>query len=427
LRATVGSRATASWSSLLADSLLADSLRLLRSVVASPNRVLAFWLGEWAGRCAPIHPVTQGSDMTQHLIRSPTGVLRLQGRVLDARGRALSGLRLAVVDADLVRDDLLAVGFTDQDGRFRLSFTPSEFNQDPFERESVPDLYIVFSSLREGEFIAVHRESFATRAFLDGTEDLGVIPIPSWVQEPVFLGHLAATPGFHKGALRLSVDDELVAHCLEEIAPLVEQLTGCRDLLARLRFELHDHMGAAVLDSQGNGDLHPILAWLLGNSMLANLAALYDPVQHIVHINLGWARRQGLDAVKVALGHELVHVAQFQGSPDLKATHANLVRESQLESNQARQLCDFMTNLEGYASYIEHDHLRQRYNCATPLEHVTPLQTALLAAGKRLVPELATVLSAKRAQYVVGREAYQQLAESGNVPRFHVSLPIDDI
>ena len=160
--------------------------------------------------------------MTKDASIPPADILRLHGRVVDAQGRALPGLRLAVVDADFLRDDLLAVGFTDDDGLFRLSFTRAEFNQDLFERESVPDLYIVYSKLRGDAYAAVHREDFAGRTFTDGCEDLGVVRIQSWLDAPVFLGNQSATPGFRKSGLRLNVDDTLIVHCLEEIAPLLD-------------------------------------------------------------------------------------------------------------------------------------------------------------------------------------------------------------
>lgn len=370
--------------------------------------------------------------MTRASAAAPADILRLHGRVVDAHGRALAGLRLAVVDADLLRDDLLAVGFTDDDGLFRLSFTRAEFNQDVFERETVPNLYIVFSNLRDDAYAAVHREDFPKRRFADGREDLGVVRIGSWLEAPVFLGKQSATPGFREGGLRLNVDDDLVVHCLEEIAPLVEQLTGCRDLLADLRFELHGHLGAVAPQSQGNDGMHPVQTWLLGNSAFANLAALYDPDTNVVHINLGWARRQALDGIKVALGHELVHVAQYRSAPELAVMHKRLMREAMtaggdvadlVRSAHARRVRRFMTNLEGYASYIENDHLRRHYNCAASFAHLTPLQTALLAAGKRFVPDLASSWSAKAAHYADGRAQYQRLATSGALPAFQADLP----
>ena len=365
-----------------------------------------------------------------------SNVFRVEGRVVASDGRPLPGIRIAVAERDPLRDDLLGVGFTGDDGQFRLSFTQREFNLDPFERERRPELYVVLSTAIGERYVAIHRADLVG----DGPHVVAINALRP--AECAMLDGQAATPGYHGRVARLALDDATVAHCLEEVAPLVESLTGWRGLLDRLEVRMSLAVSPKVQELMAElGVSSTVTKAMMGGF----LGAMYDPYAHAVLINKRWAERQNLDEMKVVLGHELVHVGQHLAHPELTETGETLTRSyfravnkvtesaaftsiaeyvqrlSEEPAHQAMQ--EHMSNIEGYASYVEHGWLRRHYTCATRYPHMSLLQRIAWWAIRRLDPTAPRALDVKDDQYTGGRARYQALDGEGGPVGFSVTLP----
>jgi hypothetical protein len=358
----------------------------------------------------------------------------LEGRLCSLGGTGLSNARIAVVSDDWFRDDLIGVGHTDKTGKFRLSFTRDEFNQEWGMEKDKPRLYIVVStwSERDQKLLAFETIEFFDLCFELGHEDLGDICLSQWAEgKPLFDPEMDHTPGWSKQVARLNIDEDLVNECLVEITPLVEQLTGWRNLLDGLHVEVTDRMGEWALK-----DLVPLMGLESGSfaekcsSLLFDqcfkFAGLYSPTHHTLVVNRPLMERNNLDALKVIIGHELVHVGQFKNYPHLIEEHnarllefeelLNSVEDSSLEDVVAKiktlGMQGQMQELEGYAFYIQKDFLEVHYNMATFFPHSSLFESALktllgvleLEAGLQQVQEL------KSSQYTDGADAYRQAA-----------------
>jgi len=354
-------------------------------------------------------------------------IFKLSGLVTDARGRAIHNLRVAVVEQDALIDDLLGVGMTDERGAFRISFTTKEFNQEPFEHETSPDIYLVLSAYRDGKFVAVDRQEFPGLAFADGVADLGLIKIQSWDEEPTILSHQNPTPGLKLNVVRLNIDHDLVRHCLEEVGPLVESLTGWPGLLESTSVEIEEDAVAFWAKTMGSFDLGlPDLAKrVLSHVVFKKALAAYAPHAKRIVVNGKEAVFSNLDGLKVILGHELVHRGQFLYEPGLLARYDAAVRELRpklLDADLsirgflawflASPLQQLMKHMEGYAAHVQTDFLQTYYNCAMPLVHVGLLERMLAPVLPHLFKEMAEV---KVKQYTEGRAWYRERQE-GNLP-----------
>ena len=360
-----------------------------------------------------------------------TEIFEVIGQVTSKRGFAIHNLRVAVVDQDMMFHDLIGVGFTDKNGEFQLSFTRSEFNQDAFENEEVPDLMLICSVWDDDRFKVVHQHTCGELAFKDGSEDLGTVVIDSWDEAPRFIEGADPSPGLTKRVARLDITEPLVSHCLAEVAPLVEELTGWPDLLADLKVDITDDISPYFrkLTEEVLGEstwvsrqLDRLLAWS------SSVMALYDPTSHTIAINRSrMARYTNLDGFKVILGHELVHVGQFKQHPELiKLYRAQLdwIRELLEESEEldvaavqeAVGRSEFqarMSELEGYAYYIQRDYLERRYHMATWFEHASLFEGLFQGAIKFLVPGMQGGNDLKLTQYESGSQAYRSLRGGG--------------
>jgi hypothetical protein len=106
-------------------------------------------------------------------------IFRLRGRVVTREGQPLSNVVVALVDADAVFDDLLGAGRTYEDGLFRLAFTRQAFNQERFEHEQYPDLYVVLAGRQQpgDPLVPLVRRDFQGLRWA-GEEDLGDLVCP---------------------------------------------------------------------------------------------------------------------------------------------------------------------------------------------------------------------------------------------------------
>lgn len=321
-------------------------------------------------------------------------VFTLRGRVAFADGAPAPRVWVAVVDADPDLDDLLGVGVTGPGGEFRLSFTSEAFNQEPADNELTPDIYVVLSVEADGGRVAVLRRDFGALRF-EGDEDLGVIALPLCAGvRPTAAPGLRVAPGAGKLVRRLRVDDAIVEVAAREVAPLVESLTGWAGLLDGVRFEIVDaftetyrrRVGAALgRDDFDESDLERIDR--VAHSCAASFVALWDSTTRVVYLHRPVLERWNVDALKVTIGHELVHVGQSLRHPELDREQAawfadawarNLARPPR-DPAPTRAMWRFMANLEGYAHYIETKFLRQVYTHAAEFDDVTAPATARLA------------------------------------------------
>lgn len=369
-------------------------------------------------------------------------IFRISGATVTPTGDLLCNLQVAIVDRDTVSDDLLGVGVTDDEGRFRLSFTRREFNQDLFENEALPDIAIIFSAPFDGFYRAVAVMEFPDLRFEHGQEELGDIALTSWTPEGfVPLTGVDPTPGYSKRVQRLDLDDELVRRCLAEVAPLVEAFTGWRDLLEGLKVDVTDavtrYTVTPMLESMGfESSLTTDLMVRLVGDYAMNFMALYDPLTHTVVVHETHAARTNLDALKVVLGHELVHVGQFKNEPGLLTRYQTMIADlgklgEQLhdgdadiaalaESFRESPLQAVMEDLEGYAYYIQRDFLEKHYNMATFFHHRSWLEWIFQGALQRLAPGVDTIKAVKHDQYLQGAERFRGQARGELPARFDV-------
>jgi hypothetical protein len=380
-------------------------------------------------------------------------VFKVRGSVVDLDNDPLNNVVVAIVDEDAVSDDLIGVGVT-VNGGFQLSFTAEAFNQEPMELEGTPDLYLVLSVTQAGSLVAVRRVDFTDRRFEHDEEDLGTIEIPFRPGEaPKAVPNLAPLPGYKKRVRRLTIDDEVLTYAVEEIAPLVEALTGWEDVSRGIRVEAVEHGGEAFARLLSRAGLATFSEAEVRRSILrsgiAGSHALYDPFSASIYVDVTKTERQNLDGLKVIIGHELVHAGQFQHHPQLVQEYRELL-EAVLAAERAdragggtatlsgalglgkrgreasKKSFGFMANLEGYASYIENDFIRKVLNCAQGMPHLSIgeelVQFLLVVEG---VLQLSRTEHSMPDKYAVGREVYRAMQKGDRPVRFEPTLRIE--
>lgn len=350
-------------------------------------------------------------------------VFSLKGQVVNQQGYPIINLRLAIVDKDLMLDDLIGVGFTNEEGRFKIDFTHSEFNQELGENEKTPDIYIVFSTFKENRFVAIDKQEFYHLKFKNLKEDLGTITIETFVEKPQFLPDINPTPGYNKKVKRLKLSNEMVAYCLEEVCPRVETLTSWKNLLDDLNFEISNNFSETMVQTAKviDPEINMFFTSLIIKPMAANTYATYDPFSHTIFINEELVSQSNFDALKVVLGHELVHVGQFKYYPELKRKQKEaykdllkLINETTedasgvFEKIQKTKFSEFMNSIEGYASYIQ-DFLQKDYNCATFISHQSFSVMVLTSIVKKIMPEYDGIMQSKSDQYEEGKKMFQTI------------------
>jgi len=153
---------------------------------------------------------------------------------------------------------------------------------------------------------------------------------------------------------------------------------------------------------------------------------LYDPISHCIYIHKDRVSIHNLDAVKVILGHELVHVGQFKYFPEL-------IQEQVKASQFLRNLGDtefdnfsdflrkfqesdynlFMQKIEGYAYYIQTEFLQKYYNCATFFEQGSFIQDIIISLLNKFDLDLESISDLKNSQYIDGKEIFINQNPSG--------------
>jgi hypothetical protein len=365
-----------------------------------------------------------------------TPLFTLRGRIAFRDGTSAAGVRVAVVDEDPDLDDLLGVGTTAADGTFRLSFTTDAFNQEKGEKEDRPDIYLVISLMQQDAFkqhetlVTVLRRDFGKLAFANAAmeEDLGTTTLPlDQGENPVALASRVA-PGRAKIVKRTRLDDTIVQAAAREVAPLVERLTGWSGLLDGLRIDIVDDpardLRAQLAQFSGRSDLdeRELAIFALATLGCSSTIATWDTAANVMRLYRPALETQNLDYLKVAIGHELVHVGQTRHHPELdalKARHARAVAEALLACRltpieTAREVHALMANIEGYAAYIERRYLRVAYTHSEEIprivdeadEHFRALTLARTLTRLR-VPPMQSPPEAERAE----RDAYSKASQ----------------
>ncbi len=378
-------------------------------------------------------------------------VFKLSGRLVDGLGNGIEGILLAIADEDtLSADDLLGLGKTLADGYFHVSFLASEFQQDFLEIETTPDIILVASELFGQERKAIFQKRYEDLQWNPqggGHVDLGDVVFADYnpdAQTP--LEGVEPMPGYIKTAQRLDIDNDTVAHCLAEVAPIVEKLTGWSGLLQDLRIDIVDDTTGYMLreqfDVQGIDPTSfqaKAQRWMTRHAMAPGMfCALYDPGLHMIIINRQIMGKVGLDALKIMMGHELVHVGQFKYTPGLKDFVRHNVRltaeEGQdIDPQVLQERMAYNTELEGYAQYIETDYLKARYYPMATLfyhgsftEHfLHSFVSSMLQAEQEELGEdqQIDIADLKAKQYSEGLERWRQRETTDGIPaRFTLDL-----
>lgn len=370
-------------------------------------------------------------------------IFKLSGALVDEDGEGIKGLLLAVVDEDdFDEDDLIGVGMTQDGGRFTVTFLTSEFQQDTLEMETTPDIKLVASAKIGDTYKAIWHTSFPDLDWSwDGGEvDLGKINVTGYdPDDPTPLEGVEALPGSDRRVERLDITDEMVRHCIAEVAPIVERLTGWPDLTEGLNVDVTDGTSAYVLrDKLKASGVDPdsftasVYAYIADNTFAPGMGvALYDPGTHTIVINADVMNHTGFDTLKAIVGHELVHVGQYKYTPGLKAYQDHLnaqVPDIDAEVDLDEELAKFafFTEIEGYASYIEHDFLRAQYyplgghgyHASFAESVIHKLVSSLTAPGD----DNAKANEAKANQYTEGLERYRARQLGDHPARFDLDV-----
>lgn len=358
-------------------------------------------------------------------------VFTLSGSVATATGERVRDLRVAVVARGLLADTLLGAGDTDPLGEFRISFSRRELDlHRPLLRRGAPELHIIFSIHQDGDVIPLHDYVPEIDLPQDPICDLGEIQLPQ-VDAP--RGRRAGRtrePDFTQGATRLDLDEELVGHCLREVAPKVEHLTGWRNLLDDLDIVVTNDYRKSFFRLLEWVDISiGIVARLFLRSWFKLILSQYEPLSQALIVNKRPCANCNLDGLKVVLGHELAHVGQFRSTPELadhcrdsllwlkeRMVQGDLSLKEIVERLDYSMTQYYMSQIEGYASYIE-SYLRQYYNCSMIVAPRSWLLSLLLHLPGGLSKDVEGLIGLKTKQYQAG-EGFKGLEDGQSMAPF---------
>lgn len=314
-------------------------------------------------------------------------IYRVSGRICWRNSAPAAGIQLLIVDDDPLVDDVIAAGASDNAGRFCSSFAREAFNQEPLECERSPDIYIVASVLGEQGLVPIARFSFPPSTERD--RDLGTLSLPLQPgQRPKPRARLP-WPALLKRARRVAIDRALLADVVDEMSSAVGRLTGWGGLARGIDVDVVEDLKAynadRLLRFEPKGKVDAVRRAIVRRQHFEGVA-MYDAFEKKVVIDRSYAETQGLDVLKVIVGHELVHVGQYREHPQLLTERETLLRQAwedipvlagissgttSLSADvlaRARDQFRFQANIEGYATYIEQK-LRKIYTCSSALPH----------------------------------------------------------
>jgi hypothetical protein len=397
--------------------------------------------------------VRNTSDRTFQEEVTMSEVFHVSGRLVWLDGVPVAGSPVFLVDQDLLVDDLIAVMVTDEDGIFRASFAREAFNQDIGEREAHPDLYLVVHRLSEGRMVSVRR--LALPPSEERVRELGTLTVPLISEVRFQRDKVPVRRLVRKVARRVTLEPALLRDLVQEMAEEVGELTGWRGLERDVELRVVDDIGKAtaeLLAAQCEDGRFDAERRRLASNGSSTHAASYEVGPNVILFNRRFLEAQGLAALRVATGHELVHVGQYRAHPELRletlqrkralwqvmpllvgALLGEPVQASELRAlvRLMRTTQTFKANLEGYASYIDSNFLGGRSHTRFVLPHLGPIDRLMtLALDARLrraavgppPQELAALVSFD--VYTNGRLVYEQRQRGERPAPFDPSLRI---
>ncbi len=283
-------------------------------------------------------------------------VYTLSGRAIDLDGRPLEDIPLLVIGRpDAERCPLVARGHTGPGGTIALSFTRQGLTQGTDPPRVRPRLTLLFLPPGEHEGPVMHSQRVdvsESDPFHFAAADVQL----RWREgAPVDAPLLRDwPPPFVQGQRRLLLDHALAGHALDEVAPLVARATGDARLLEGVHLELVEQLdgdGPVGVKMGGEG----LLGRLVGRGLLSafhhDASAMFRPRTRAIVVHRPVVEQNGLDNLKIVLGHELVHASQWRTHPELDKAHAG-------DGERALRVS---ANVEGHAYFIERHVLSRRY------------------------------------------------------------------
>ena len=354
------------------------------------------------------------------------GAFRVRGRVVSARGVPLRGIRVVIVDRDLLMDDRIAEGWVGPGGLFHCSFTRGEFNRHLFEAEASPDLdqYFYGRAGADEPVRPLQRISLRTR-IEPGDTDLGDLVLDAVGEELRFADELPVKPG-RRGRATIELTPGLLEALLREVAPLVQAESGYAIDLDAVRIDVLAGNIEQALEGSGTGALAEwagLPGWFrvaIGAFLTRLVAAMYCPLSATIYVNEPMTRTVNLDALKLILAHELVHHGQFTHRPELREQLDDEIARLQqaLEDDAPAEVLaeavqrltkGFKQEIEGEAEYVRMALWKRHYPCATyhpPTYSV--LHKAFMAWAMGSVPGMDQAL---QEQYTEGLKKYRERME----------------
>jgi len=183
---------------------------------------------------------------------------------------------------------------------------------------------------------------------------------------------------------KLLVDNNLVSKLVDEVSPLVRQLTRWKLATNKLRCRVIpkqrgyeeivinqlQHLGIPVLEGASRDFFERLAEYLLE----ANVLAAYLPWNAEVIVIRENVDDSNLDGLRLILGHELVHRAQHVNHPQILERLEKLSQQIYLAFYEAQENLDLeqimdtlteirsiMTLIESHASVVQHTLNREHY------------------------------------------------------------------
>ncbi len=164
-------------------------------------------------------------------------IVKIKGRVLDSNENPVENknIRMAIIDKDSIYDDFIAYGFLRKDGMFDVDVYHSEFNQEPFEHEKYPQIYLLFYLIdaETNSLVPFEKIDKTDVPFVNNVLDLGDIKLNNLTNNrvsKVLTEKFPFSRSLHKN-IYLKINDDLVKYCVSDVLPYVEQYTGWNNIL----------------------------------------------------------------------------------------------------------------------------------------------------------------------------------------------------
>jgi hypothetical protein len=152
-----------------------------------------------------------------------TGGYRVRGTIVnEPTGRPIDGLRVRAYDKDFFREQLLGDGYTDENGRYEISFGREDFTGPLVRLERHPDIFVVVFE-QDGLQVFSTERSIMVEADRDTTIDLRIPYLPDEKRDPGVANLFGIAVNVPEAA-RLSAEEVIAAYRLMRGGAGIEQL-----------------------------------------------------------------------------------------------------------------------------------------------------------------------------------------------------------